>query len=112
MFDDASKPVRYSLEQAPEVMPFEVARRCHPKLRATGRPQSNHRSGDVSASALAETRGKLIQREEGVEASEASEAAEGKIKGHGAKRRFFQSAHRVGLHMGPRPLCRRSALKR
>lgn len=38
--------------------------------------------------------------------------SEGKIKGDGAKRRFFQSAHGVGLHMGPRPLCRRSALKR
>ena len=38
--------------------------------------------------------------------------SEGKIKGHGAKRRFFQSAHRVGLHMGPRSMCRRSALKR
>ena len=37
--------------------------------------------------------------------------SEGKIKGHGAKRRFFQSAHRVGLHMGLRPVCRRSALR-
>ena len=61
---------------------------------------------------MAETRAKLIQRKEGVEAPEMSEAAEGKIKGHGAKRRFFQSAHRVGLHMGPSFMCRWSALKR
>ena len=38
--------------------------------------------------------------------------SEGKIKGHGAKRRFCLSAHRVGLHKGPRPMYRRSALKR
>lgn len=52
----------------------------------------------------------MIQREEGNEAERGAGEAEGKIKGDGAKRRFFLSAHRVGLHMGLNPMCRSSAL--